>query len=265
MSWLSALDERGDLIEEWRNLNDRRRVLVAETVRRGLIWSGVGGGSALLLLFIGLGRGRRNRLKEVEKIRQQIASDLHDDIGSNLSSIALLAELGDTEADDATLAREEFQEIKVTADKTIESMRDIVWLIRPGQESWRSLIARFRETAGQLLRAHEYEFDVQVRRLDEGVPLDFKRDLFLMFKEILNNVVRHANASSVRIKLELVRSNLSLEVADDGDGFSTDDDGYRAGNGLRNLERRADSLGGKLKIRSGAGAGTTVQLSASVP
>lgn len=265
MSWLSALNERGNLIEDWRHLNERRRVLVKETVRRGLIWTGVGGGSGLLLLFIGLGRGRRNRFNELEKIRQQIASDLHDDIGSNLSSIALLAELGDTEADDAVLAREEFQEIKVTADKTIESMRDIVWLIRPGQESWRSLIARFRETAGQMLRAHEYEFDVQVRRLDEGVPLDFKRDLFLMFKEILNNIVRHANASSVRIKLELVRSNLSLEIVDNGEGFSTDDDGYRAGNGLRNLERRADSLGGKLKIRSGPGAGTTVQLSASVP
>ncbi len=265
LPWLSSLDQRGDAIEVFLNLNERRRVLVKETVRHGLIWTCVGGGSALLMLFVGVGRGRRNRLKEVEKIRQQIASDLHDDIGSNLSSIALLAELGDTEADDALLAREEFQEIKVTADKTVESMRDIVWLIRPGQESWRSLIARFRETAGQLLRAHEYEFDVQVRRLDEGVPLDFKRDLFLMFKEILNNIVRHANASSVRIKLELVRGNLSLEVADDGDGFSTEDDGYRAGNGLRNLERRADSLGGKLKIRSGSGAGTTVQLSASVP
>jgi signal transduction histidine kinase len=265
LSWLEAMDERAEAIETWRTLNQRRVVVVKETARRGVIWTGAGGGAAVLLLAIGMARSRRNRFNEVEKIRQQIASDLHDDIGSNLSSIALLAELGDTEAGDEELAREEFQEIKVTADKTIESMRDIVWLIRPGQESWRDLITRFRETAAQLLRAHEYNFDVQIRRLDEGVPLDFKRDLFLMFKEILNNIVRHAGASEVAIQLTLQRGQLDLDVVDNGTGFDPEADGFRAGNGLRNLQRRAESLGGKLQIRSGDEGGTTVHLTATVP
>jgi signal transduction histidine kinase len=265
MSWLEAMDRRANAIKKWRQLNQRRVQLVEETVRRGVIWTGAGGGAAVLLLAIGMARGRRNRFNEVEKIRQQIASDLHDDIGSNLSSIALLAELGDSEAAEEELAREEFQEIKITADKTIESMRDIVWLIRPGQESWQDLIARFRQTAAQLLRAHEYSFDVRIRRLEEGVPLDFKRDLFLMFKEILNNIVRHAGATEVAIQLSLQRGQLDLEVVDNGTGFNAEADGFRAGNGLRNLQRRADSLGGKLKIRSGEGAGTTVHLTATVP
>ncbi len=263
--WLEAMNQRADAIEAWRRLSERRAMLVEKTVRRGVIWTGASGSAAVLLMLVGVARGKRNRFDEVEKIRQQIASDLHDDIGSNLSSIALLAELGDSEANDEELAREEFQEIKVTADKTIESMRDIVWLIRPGQESWRDLIARFRQTASQMLRAHEYTFDVQVRRLDEGVPLDFKRDLFLMFKEILNNIVRHAGAGEVAIKLTLQRSVLDLEVADNGKGFDPEAADFRAGNGLRNLQRRADSLGGKLKMRSGDGAGTTVHLTTTVP
>ena len=265
MSWLDAMDQRAKAIESWRKLNQRRVELVEETVRRGFIWTGAGSGAAVILFAIGMARGRRNRFNEVEKIRQQIASDLHDDIGSNLSSIALLAELGDSEADDEQLAREEFQEIKITADKTVESMRDIVWLIRPGQESWQDLIARFRETAAQLLRAHEYSFDVQIRRLEEGVPLDIKRDLFLMFKEILNNIVRHAGATEVAIQMGLQRGQLDVEVVDNGTGFDSEADDFRAGNGLRNLQRRADSLGGKLKIRSGDGAGTTVHLTATVP
>ena len=124
---------------------------------------------------------------------------------------------------------------------------------------------RFRQTAAQLLRAHEYSFDVQIRRLEEGVPLDFKRDLFLMFKEILNNIVRHAEATEVAIQMSLLRGQLDLEVVDNGTGFDPEADGFRAGNGLRNLQRRADSLGGKLKIRSGDGAGTTVHLTATVP
>jgi signal transduction histidine kinase len=87
----------------------------------------------------------------------------------------------------------------------------------------------------------------------------------LMFKEILNNVVRHAGASEVRIRLELHRGKLSLEVADNGSGFDSEAEGFRAGNGLRNLERRAHSLSGKLTISSDPGKGTIVQLATTVP
>ena len=82
MSWLDAMDRRANAIEKWRKLNQRRVELVEETVSRGFIWTGAGSGAAIILFAIGMARGRRNRFNEVEKIRQQIASDLHDDIGS---------------------------------------------------------------------------------------------------------------------------------------------------------------------------------------
>lgn len=263
--WLEALSTRGELIREWREKEQQRLDQVESTVAKGIRWIGSGTGGLVLLIIVGLTRGRARRRKDLEALRQQIASDLHDDIGSNLSSIALLAELGSSEADEPELVREELGEIKRTADKTVESMRDIVWLIRPGEETWKQMIARFRETAAKLLRTHEYRFETRGTMHEERLPLDFKRDLFLMYKEILNNIVRHAEAKRVEIELETRRGRLLLRIADDGRGFNNLDQNFREGNGLKNLRRRAHALGGNLKVRSAAGEGTTIQLSAPLP
>ncbi len=263
--WLAALSRRADLIREWREKEQQRGDLVETTVARGIRYIGSGAGALVLLIIVGLARGRSRRRRDLEGLRQQIASDLHDDIGSNLSSIALLAELGSSEAEEPDLVKEEFDEIKRTADKTVESMRDIVWLIRPGEETWKQMIARFRETAAKLLRAHEYRFETKGSMHEERLPLDFKRDLFLMYKEILNNIVRHAEAHRVQIELETTRGRLFLRIADDGKGFNNLDQNFREGNGLKNLRRRAQALGGNLKVRSAAGEGTSVQLSAPIP
>lgn len=217
------------------------------------------------MVFVALSRGRVRRRKDLEDLRQRIASDLHDDIGSNLSSIALLAELGKTEADEPDLVEEEFSEIKLTADKTIESMRDIVWLIRPGEETWQQMLTRFRETAAKLLRAHEYTFNVNTESGDDRLPLEFKRDLFLIYKEVLNNIVRHAEAKNVKIDIDYKRNRLRLEIVDDGIGFNNLDQEFREGNGLRNLRMRAQAIGANLKVRSAADEGTTVLLNAPVP
>lgn len=263
--WLEDLSTRANLIEEWREKEQIRVDLVESTVSKGFRWIGSGAGGLLLMIIVGLARGRSRRRKELEGIRQQIASDLHDDIGSNLSSIALLAELGYAEAEEPELVREELGEIKRTADKTVESMRDIVWLIRPGEETWKQMVARFRETAAKLLRAHEYRFETLGSMHDDRLPIDFKRNLFLMYKEILNNIVRHAQAKRVEIELETRRGRLLLRIADDGHGFDTASQDFREGNGLKNLRRRAQALSGTLKVKSAAGEGTTVQLSAPMP
>lgn len=263
--WLSALAKRASLIGEWRENEAQRVELVEITVERGFRYIGSASGALVLLIIIGLARGRSRRRHDLEALRQQIASDLHDDIGSNLSSIALLAELGSSEADEPELVREELTEIKKTADKTVESMRDIVWLIRPGEETWKQMLARFRETAAKLLRQHEYRFENRGHMHEERLPLDFKRDLFLMYKEALNNIVRHASAHRVRIEIETRKSKLLLRIADDGKGFDSGEKGFREGNGLKNLRRRAQALGGSLKVNSVKGEGTTIQLVAPIP
>ena len=228
-----------------------------------VIASGVTG--VLGFVLVALSRGRVKRRKDLEALRQRIASDLHDDIGSNLSSIALLAELGKTEADEPELVVEELTEIKSTADKTIESMRDIVWLIRPGEETWSQMLTRFRETASKLLRAHEYSINVQGEAHDDRLPLEFKRDLFLIYKEVLNNIVRHAEAENVNIEIDCKRNRLQMKIEDDGKGFNNLDQEFKEGNGLRNLRMRAQAIGANLKVRSALEEGTTVLLTVPMP
>ncbi len=264
-NWLSELSFRADLIGEWREKEQRRIALVEETLGKILRWSGLGSGGILLFVLVGLARSRSRRLDEMESLRRQIASDLHDDIGSNLSSIALLAELGNAEAEEPDLAREEFSSIKGTADKTIESMRDIVWLIRPGEQTWKQMIARFRETAAKLLKTHEYKVDILGTMHGERLPLDFKRDLFLIYKEILNNIVKHAEAGKVQIFIETRRGRLRLKIEDDGKGFDPNTEDFRKGYGLLSLERRAHALGARIEIASEVGKGTRIELNGRIP
>lgn len=263
--WLSDLDKRNRLVRRWLEKEETRLDLVDQTVTRGVtvIASSVAG--ILGFVLIALSRGRVRRRKDLEALRQRIASDLHDDIGSNLSSIALLAELGKTEADEPELVAEEFTEIKSTADKTIESMRDIVWLIRPGEETWQQMLTRFRETAAKLLRAHEYTLVVNGDSNDDRLPLEFKRDIFLIYKEVLNNIVRHADAKTVAIEIDSRRNRLQLSITDDGIGFNNLDQEFREGNGLRNLRMRAQAIGANLRVRSALTEGTSVQLVIPMP
>ncbi len=263
--WLSELEHRNNLIRKWLEKEDERRDLVDSTVTRGVTFSASGLAGIFAFVLIALSRARVKRRHDLEDLRQRIASDLHDDIGSNLSSIALLAELGKTETDEPELVIEEFSDIKVTADKTIESMRDIVWLIRPGEETWAQMLTRFRETASKLLRAHEYQFEVIGSSHDDRLPLAFKRDLFLIYKEVLNNIVKHAQAHRVHIEVEVRRSRIELRIKDDGIGFNNLDHEFREGNGLRNLRMRAQAIGANLKVKSARDEGTSVQLTIPMP
>lgn len=263
--WLAALDKRNRLVRRWLEEEEDRLDMVDRTITRG-VTVGAGGIAGILgFVLVALSRGRVRRRKDLEALRQRIASDLHDDIGSNLSSIALLAELGKTEADEPELVVEELTEIKTTADKTIESMRDIVWLIRPGEETWAQMLTRFRETAAKLLRAHEYSFVLKGSSHDVRLPLEFKRDLFLIYKEVLNNIVRHAQAENVKIEIDCRRNRLEMVIEDDGIGFNNLDQEFREGNGLRNLRMRAQNIGANLKVRSALTEGTTVQLTVPMP
>lgn len=263
--WLSNLDKRSNLVRRWLEKEEQRLELVDQTLTRGITAVGTGVAGILGFALFVLSRGRVRRRKDLEALRQRIASDLHDDIGSNLSSIALLAELGKTEVDEPDLVIEELTDIKKTADKTIESMRDIVWLIRPGEETWAQMLTRFRETAAKLLRAHEYTFNVTGSSSDMRLPLEFKRDLFLIYKETLNNIVRHAEAEKVSIEIDCRRSRLELTIEDDGIGFNNLDQEFREGNGLRNLRMRAQAIGASLKVRSALTEGTRIHLSVPMP
>lgn len=198
------------------------------------------------------------REAEKEHIRSRIASDLHDEIGSNLSSIALIGQVLQEKVKFPRQIRERLQEIPQIARLTAESMRDIVWFINPENDDWEKLLVKMRETVNMMLEMYDFNFNIPEEGITLEVDLNFRRNLFLIYKECLQNVIKHSRAQTVQIELRQENSGLILRVADDGVGF--DSDREYSGDGLKNIRRRATDIGGKLKIFSEAGKGTTVTL-----
>jgi ligand-binding sensor domain-containing protein/signal transduction histidine kinase len=230
----------------------------------------------------GAHRYRVNQLLAVERVRTRIASDLHDDIGSSLSQIAILSEVVNARVAPAPPdVAEPLARIGALSRESVDAMGDIVWAVSPDLGTPVHLSQRMRRLASDLLpgRGIELQFDSS----DEGqvqLGIEARREVFLIFKEALHNVVRHANATDVSIALTIGRRALRLVVADNGKGFAAERqagvgvDGRgtletggavdAAGQGLRSMRRRAAAIGGRLSITSAPGAGTTIALDAPI-
>lgn len=206
-------------------------------------------------------RYRLRKLLEVERLRLRIADDLHDDVGSNLSSISLGSQLVLQRSALDDEARQLIEEIRQNAAHTAETMRDIVWLINPKNDQLEDMILRMRDVAAKLLTGVQYAFTVTGPPPSRIPDLSIRRNLFLMYKESLNNVAKHSKATHVEISLASSDERLVLSVKDNGVGFDLAHP--RTGNGLAGLQRRADAVGGTLDVRSSPGHGTIV--TASVP
>jgi ligand-binding sensor domain-containing protein/signal transduction histidine kinase len=203
---------------------------------------------------------RLSRLKQLARLRGRIAGDLHDEIGSNLGGIILLSELAQRTPTLPLEAQASLREINTTAHHTANAMRDIVWFLNPDFDTLADMVARMREFAATLLAGVECEFVVPTLPRTPSLPLEFRRNVFFAFKEILHNIVKHAGATRVHIQYELAGRHFTLRVQENGRGF--DPSAAASGHGLRSLRQRAADLGGKLAIESAAGKGTTVLLTA---
>ncbi len=211
---------------------------------------------------VGLHRLRTRHLIAMERIRGQIALDLHDDVGSGLSEIAVLTEVARRQAHAADGAH--LEQTAELARALREKMSDIVWSVDPRRDSLVDLIRRMRQTAMNLLEAGgiDVEFTAPGEKVVDRVGLtpDRRRHLFLIFKEMLANVARHARASRVRIQVEIDHDAVRLTVDDDGVGFESKEN--REGHGLRSLEARARALGGRCVVSSTLGRGTRISVTA---
>ena len=223
-------------------------------------WFRAGVVVGLLLLVFAVHRSRVARLLESERVRTRIASDLHDDIGSSLSEIAILSEVARTSAGGDVRVAEPLGRIATLSRESVDAMGDIVWAIDPHRDTPTHLAQRMRRLASDVLSAR----GIDVRFENSGVSqprlgADVRREVFLIFKETLHNITRHAQATRVEIALSIAQHRLELTVQDDGCGF----DAARAGDGhgLRNMVRRAQGLGGTLTVTSGDGTGARLALS----
>lgn len=215
---------------------------------------------AVLLAWAGH-RYRLRRVLEMERVRTRIASDLHDDLGSSLSQIAILSEVARAQlGGQAPALGEPLARIGALSRESVDAMEDIVWAIDPHKDRLTYLSQRMRRQADEVLSARGIEllFDADESEQDRPMGAALRRQAFLVFKEALNNVVRHSGARRVEIALAVDGTALRLVVQDDGAGFDPAQTG--GGHGLRSMRRRAETLGGRLDVQSAAGAGTRLTL-----
>ena len=211
-----------------------------------------------------LHRARVARLLEIERVRTRIATDVHDDIGSSLSQIAILSEVAYQRAAGGK-AGEPIERIGALSRELLDSISDIVWSIQPHRDHLSDLKQRMRRFAADVLSAGNVEmhFSVSDSGRDLELNTELRRQVYLIFKESINNVARHSQATEAHIALRVVERQLALEVSDNGCGIERRD--HYDGNGLASMKLRAARLGGELEIRSAAGQGTTVLLRAPLP
>jgi signal transduction histidine kinase len=199
---------------------------------------------------------RVRRIRGLERLRLQIASDLHDALGSELSGIALASGLIGRQDHLTDRDRRRLADVGSAATRVMFALRDIVWCINPEQDTLESLEARMRSVARTLLGGVTHEF-ISSGITATPIDIDERRHLFLIYKELLHNVVRHARARRVAVRLDATDKTLALRVSDDGVGFDAE---AASGNGLANIRRRAAAIGAALEIEGRPGAGTDVLL-----
>jgi len=212
---------------------------------------------AAIGIIYGIYRYRLQQVLRLQNIRNRIAADLHDDIGSTLNSISVYSEVAKKDKEGKTHALEMIGE---SSRKVIDAMSDIVWTINPDNDSFERIILRMRSLSYNLLRAKKIDFTF---RADENLndlklSLEERRNFYLIFKEALNNLVKYSNAKRASVVLSRNSNQISLLIRDDGIGFDTARK-YN-GNGLINMQKRAKEINAALNIDSGEGIGTNIQL-----
>lgn len=252
--WLEGVAKRAEVEGALRRVDaslvEAHRVADARTkaVLGGILAGVVAAGSGVLW------RARWLRRKAERTLREQIARDLHDEIGSSLGSIVLMSERALRKADVAAL-----EEIGQLATDAAASMRGILGMVRQTDvPTLGDLRETLRANATQMLMGRDWVWEGSVGDGERRKPLPFHRDVFLFFKEALHNVVRHSGATHVWIFFGVERGALRIGVRDDGAGFdSTADFG---GSGISNMRHRARKLGADFRIKAAPGIGTEVQL-----
>jgi two-component system, NarL family, sensor histidine kinase UhpB len=198
------------------------------------------------------------RQLEVEKLRNSIARDLHDDLGSALSSINIISEMA-LQNGNADFTNH-FACIGKQSAQMMDKLSDIVWSINPDNDATAELVARMREFASEILEPKSVEWSLHVDDKINNIKLSLekRKTIYLVFKEAINNAAKYSQTSTIEICLILLDQKLNVLIRDMGHGF--DEALVKKGNGLRNMVERARLAGGTLSIISNTGKGTEVKL-----
>jgi signal transduction histidine kinase len=206
---------------------------------------------------------RMKQQEALEKERGRIARDLHDQLGASLTQIALLGELAESDKDAAAEVAAHAQQISKTARETTRVLDEIVWAVNPSNDTLEGLINYVCKYAQDYLAVAglRCRLDVPAQLPLTPLPPEVRHNVFLAAKEAVTNVVRHAQATEARIRLRLEPTTFTLEIEDNGRGVAgLDDPRAQTRNGLRNMRRRMEDLGGSFSISPAADRGAVVRL-----
>ena len=205
----------------------------------------------------------RQQLRQVQ-MRNQLASDLHDDIGSSLSSIFLLSNMASGYVQQTEGGRL-LDKIGNNAKEVMEKMSDIVWTMNPKNDDGISLKERIEKLVIQVQELAQIKIEATISPQMEEIkmPMKLRKNIFLICKEAMHNVVKHANASSASISIDIVHNSIVMDIKDNGEGF--DQSNQRKGNGMQTMAERARDCGGSCTISSAPGQGTSICFAIPVP
>ena len=199
----------------------------------------------------------------LEHERARIARDLHDQLGANLTQVALLAEMAESDRNLPQEVEDHAQQISQTARETTKALDEIVWAVNPSNDTLEGLVNYAGKYAQEYfnLAGLRYRVDMPSQLPDVTLPPDVRHNVFLAFKESVNNVVKHAQANEVHARLRVNETSFTFEIEDNGRGPAGAD--QKTGrNGLRNMRKRMEDVGGNFSIGPAAEKGTIVRLMA---
>ena len=254
LEWLQQLDGRLALEREAHGLREEAAARIASWRRIGL---GTAIGSSVLALALIVLLPIRYRLRERRKlieVRERIAGDLHDEVGSNLGSIQMFADLAEGRAGPS----DELKRIQRIAAETVSAVRDIVWLLRPHGGARIGTAEHLRETASIMLERLDWEFTANEAAWEAGLSDEQNRHLFLFFREALHNILRHSAAARVVIRVDAGDGALAMTILDDGRGIPKEK--LERASTLRALRQRAESLKAGFEVETAEQGGTKIRL-----
>lgn len=201
----------------------------------------------------------------IDQVRTNIARDLHDEIGSALTSINVLSQVALTKGDENLEIKSYLNLISQTTFGSMENMSDIVWAINPRNDKLDALMSRMKEFAANLCEALDIDLDFHLPARLENIPLKLatRKNLFLIFKEAVNNSVKYSECTVLKARFELKDTRLVMAIEDNGKGFNQDK--KPTGNGLRNMMERTLECDGKIQIGSTPAKGTTIIVEIPIP
>ncbi len=219
----------------------------------------------LLFLIWSVYKYRVKRLLEIERMKLRIARDLHDEVGSGLSGIALTSDILEHQVHQGEVKPHLVTRITKNARNLASTLDDIVWLINPEKETLGDFLLKTKTIAQELLNSQTVFFEEHIPESSKEkiLPSEIKRNLLLFVKEAINNIAKHANAEEIHLSWTLNHKNLKLEIKDNGEGFDIHQ--KVEGNGIQSMKNRSQEMGAILDLNSNKNKGTQITISMKIP